>query len=120
MSWRIKPKVRVNESCLKDENQEALSKPQQSDDIPQGEMGRTAKSSFYRRISRGGSGTRCHLPRPEMEWIKRPKHQSNRGYSVNTMRLINSNPGNLMTNPEREMGRTAQNPEATKVSDEEY
>jgi hypothetical protein len=36
------------------------------------------------------------------------------------MRLINSNPGSLMTNPEREMGRTAQNPEATKVSDEEY
>jgi hypothetical protein len=44
MFWRIKPKVRVNESCGTDENQEALSKPQQSDDIPEKEMGRTAKS----------------------------------------------------------------------------
>jgi len=31
---------------------------------------------------------------------------------MNTMRLINSNPGSLMTNPEREMGRKAQNLEA--------
>jgi hypothetical protein len=28
------------------------------------------------------------------------------------MRLINSNPDSLMTNPEREMGRTVINPEA--------
>jgi len=31
---------------------------------------------------------------------------------MNTMRLINSNPGSLMTNPEREMRRAAQSPEA--------
>jgi hypothetical protein len=36
------------------------------------------------------------------------------------MWLINSNPGNLMTAPEKELGRKAKNPEATKVSDEEY
>lgn len=42
-------------------------------------------------------------------------HSSNSGYEVNTMRLINSNPGTLMTNPEREMGRMAQNPEAASV-----
>jgi len=35
------------------------------------------------------------------------------------MRLTDSNPGGLMTNPEREMERTARNPEATQVSDEE-
>jgi len=39
---------------------------------------------------------------------------------MNNMRLINSNLGSLMTNPEKEMGRNAINPEATKVSDEEY
>lgn len=36
------------------------------------------------------------------------------------MWLFDSNPGHLKTNPEKEMGRTARNPEATKVSDEEY
>jgi len=36
------------------------------------------------------------------------------------MRLINSNPGNLITNPERELVRIARNPEAASVSDEEY
>jgi hypothetical protein len=36
------------------------------------------------------------------------------------MRLINSNPGTLMTNPEREMRRNVQNPEAARASDEEY
>jgi len=36
------------------------------------------------------------------------------------MWLIDSNPGHLMTNPEREMGRKARNPEAAKASDEEY
>jgi len=36
------------------------------------------------------------------------------------MRLINSNPGSLMTNPEKEMERTARNPAAAKVRDEEY
>jgi len=36
------------------------------------------------------------------------------------MWLTDSNHGSLMTNPERETGRRAQNPEATKVSDEEY
>jgi len=36
------------------------------------------------------------------------------------MRLPDSNPVSLMTNPEKEMGRTSKNPEATKVSDEEY
>jgi len=36
------------------------------------------------------------------------------------MRLTDSNPVSLMTNPEREMGRTSKNPEATQVSDEEY
>jgi len=39
---------------------------------------------------------------------------------MDTMRLTDSNPVSLITNPEREMGRTFQNPEATKVSDEEY
>jgi len=39
---------------------------------------------------------------------------------TSTMRLINSNPGNLMTNPEREMLRVARNPEAATASDEEY
>jgi hypothetical protein len=34
--------------------------------------------------------------------------------------LINSNPGSLKTNPEKEMGRTVKNPEAAKASDEEY
>jgi hypothetical protein len=38
---------------------------------------------------------------------------------MNNMRLTDSNPGGLMTNPEREMGRTVKNPEATQVSDEE-
>jgi hypothetical protein len=38
---------------------------------------------------------------------------------MNNMRLTDSNPGGLMTNPEREMGRTVKNPEATRVSDEE-
>ena len=38
---------------------------------------------------------------------------------MNSMRLTDSNPGSLMTNPEREMGRTVKNPEATRVSDEE-
>jgi len=36
------------------------------------------------------------------------------------MVLPGSNPGSLMTNPEREMGRKAENPEAAKASDEEY
>jgi len=31
---------------------------------------------------------------------------------MNTMRLINSNPGSLMTNSEREMGRAVINPKA--------
>jgi hypothetical protein len=39
---------------------------------------------------------------------------------TSSMRLINSNPGSLMTNPEREMGRKARNPEAASASDEEY
>jgi len=39
---------------------------------------------------------------------------------TSTMWLINSNPGNLMTNPEREMGRVVRNPEAASASDEEY
>lgn len=39
---------------------------------------------------------------------------------MNTMWLTDSNHGSLMTNSEREMGKTARNPEATKVSDEEY
>jgi hypothetical protein len=36
------------------------------------------------------------------------------------MVLTDSNPCFLMTNPAREMGKKAENPEATRVSDEEY
>jgi len=38
---------------------------------------------------------------------------------IDSMRLTDSNHGSLMTNPEREMGRTAKNPEAASASDEE-
>jgi len=38
---------------------------------------------------------------------------------MNNMRLTDSNPGGLMTNPLGEMVRTVKNPEATQVSDEE-
>lgn len=38
---------------------------------------------------------------------------------TDSMRLTDSNPDVLMTNPERELGRYITNPETTRVSDEE-
>lgn len=56
----------------------------------------------------------------EMVQAKEAESSDNFGYMTMSMRLIDSNPGFLMTNPEREMGREAKNPEAAAASDEEY
>jgi len=53
------PKVAYNESCKKPTIiQRGYIETPASDDKSLREMGRNAKSSFYRRITRGANGTR--------------------------------------------------------------
>jgi hypothetical protein len=53
MERRIKPKVWDNGSCRTDENQEVISKPQQSDDKPEREWEGKPKVLFNERTTRG-------------------------------------------------------------------
>jgi len=54
MCWRIKPKVRDNESCGTDENQEVVSHPQQSDDKSLRGNGKDGQSFSENENSGGG------------------------------------------------------------------
>jgi hypothetical protein len=56
-----------------------------------------------------------------MEIVNVTKAPDNFGYLDRYPEVVLvTTPTSLMTKPEREMGRNVRNPEATKVSDEEY
>jgi len=70
MDRLIKPKERYSGSCNKQfHNSEGVYRnPGSLMTNPEREMRRKARSPFYRRIPRGGSGTRSLETKPEMVW----------------------------------------------------